>query len=104
MKKLLTIGFILICLVSYSKPIPVYVLRYKGKVLDIVKIERTDKSFIDFYFKKNEISQIDLLDCLTKDNFYNDNDGVEFTFYIEYAKFLHLPKYLTVTTETFDFK
>jgi hypothetical protein len=101
MKKLLTIGFILICLVSYSKPIPVYVLRYKGQVLDIKRTERLS-GYITFEFNKDEMSQNDLLNFISKGIINLDDDDV--TFYYSKSYDDKLPSYLTVTKETFDFK
>ena len=101
MKKILTIGFILISLISYSKPIPVYVLRYKGQVLDVRTI--IDRfGYIEFKFNKKEMSDSDLINCLSTTGF--NIYGNEITYYYASDIGRQLPKNITLTKEIYNFK
>lgn len=102
MKKILTIGFILISLISYSKPIPVYVLRYKGQVLDVLAVGDMEKIYNNyvFHFNKKEMSDSDLINCLSSIGFYMDNNNVRFIYSVNDR----LPKNITVKKEIYNFK
>ena len=100
MKKILTIGFILISLISYSKPIPFYVLRYKGQVLDVLGVGSFPILGYTFQFNKNEMSDSDLVNCLSSSGFFINENKIHFL----YSKNDRLPKNITVTKEIYNIK